>query len=1166
MIIRTSSSKSGIVKYLKYGQMKDRFFSRDELDKRIILDGDIDITDNIIDSISDDKNTKYFHITLSFKEDYLSSETLENISNDFKEFITNGYDENELNYYAEAHIPKIKSYYDIKGNKIIRKPHIHIVIPKLNLINGNSFDIKMTHIQKYMDAFQEQINDKYNLQSPKDNIRLNVNNEAFFTRYKNDNFKNNLDIKSKIFDLIMSNEKINSLNSLKDELSKQGFDFSIRNPNKKNESYINIKTDKKGINLKEIIFKSEFLELDKSAKLEHIKNGMKAKKANNIELTSMLNEWNNKALEFKHVPNLSKLERDKFYATNDNERKILLLKYHEDFNNKYKIKLKDGDNIDGLRAISRSELGSISRANERDINNLKNDFIRATTYESAPRRKQLIDRIIGRDQEEHRRNNFIVTKNTIKSYDSYLDTIKEDILNRKLEKEKPKFNELNLKIRADSFLELIEKTHGINPNQYFISKDKYGCDRIKCGDHNYNPLDFCLKELNLTFKESIKLLNNTINMQQYYNLMSNQNIDKNTYLKTEYSKWFGDFKSKKIHEKNSLKNDFKNELKQLELEYKNEKLLLKNVKKFDTNLTALQFDFNLKKDYLKDKFISDTKTQESFYNLEMNNAYRKFLTEKASAGDGVALEELRRLRINYDPLTNCIKNVDRYEEYRLNFTNKIDINGVVNYYKNEKLFLKDHGKTIDIIDAKTDTLKISLQLAQKKFGNKLDLNGDDEFKKQVVEIALKNNMKITFIDDFSREYFDKRKSELLNQNQIIIEQNEIIKNKNPTNIVLIAKEQVDTIKDGFFKETNIYTFIDKDTNEKYKTSSHKLDYLEKHDNLHLGEQYKFTITDNEITVKAANNNLIRNELRKTILEESSKDFLNEIKTTYNIDNVISNEKGVFIKIANDKFNKEHALFKVDDKFIKIIDPEIIQSLKNDNPKIGEQFQIVIPKIDNVHTLVDKTNTIIEKPPQIMNYNHIMEECKTLLPDHKNIIKNDVGTIISIKTVDIKGDVLDRVELQSLNGKLNVFYLKNKQHDLKPQELIYIRQAKYKQVDIIKLPDLKAQLETNNIFTQKDFGKIVDMGYKKIRDSQVFCVSVQTIINGEPTITRHHGEDIKNKIFASNLKINDPILISKQIEKSVKPLQKITKIKSLEKDMNLKIDKRIKLEKTQALSI
>jgi hypothetical protein len=130
MLIRISGGESGIKDYLEDGQKQGRDYSRDELDERVILDGDLKLTDALINKMAN-AGDKYMHITLAFKEDEINRDTLQAITQDFKEFAFSAFQDDECSFYAEAHLPRIKSYPHAKtGEQVERKPHIHIVIPK----------------------------------------------------------------------------------------------------------------------------------------------------------------------------------------------------------------------------------------------------------------------------------------------------------------------------------------------------------------------------------------------------------------------------------------------------------------------------------------------------------------------------------------------------------------------------------------------------------------------------------------------------------------------------------------------------------------------------------------------------------------------------------------------------------------------------------------------------------------------------------------------------------------------------------------------------------------------------------------------------------------------------------------------------------------------------
>jgi hypothetical protein len=68
MLIRISGGIQGIKEYLENGQKQGRDFSRDELDERVILAGDLEATDAVIQRMDND-GEKYLHVTIAFKDE-----------------------------------------------------------------------------------------------------------------------------------------------------------------------------------------------------------------------------------------------------------------------------------------------------------------------------------------------------------------------------------------------------------------------------------------------------------------------------------------------------------------------------------------------------------------------------------------------------------------------------------------------------------------------------------------------------------------------------------------------------------------------------------------------------------------------------------------------------------------------------------------------------------------------------------------------------------------------------------------------------------------------------------------------------------------------------------------------------------------------------------------
>lgn len=299
MIVRYGGGNDGIVDYLINGRKAERQYTRDELDHRVVLDGDLQTTDKIIDSIENKSQERYLHITLSFHESHVSNEVLKAIVDDYKKLLMNAYHPDEYSFYAEAHLPKIRHIQDNSTGELVeRKPHIHIVIPKVNLITEKFLnpvgDVTKGHTIEQLDAIQEFINNKYNLDSPKDYPRKDADYGKIISRVKGDLYKeHHSELKGELLSRI-ENEKIENYSVFKDIVAEYG-ELRIRNAGKTNE-YLAVKLpgDKKYTNLKSPLFRQNYIET-RTLTLE---------KPTHKEIEKRLNTWLNKtSQEIKHIFN-----------------------------------------------------------------------------------------------------------------------------------------------------------------------------------------------------------------------------------------------------------------------------------------------------------------------------------------------------------------------------------------------------------------------------------------------------------------------------------------------------------------------------------------------------------------------------------------------------------------------------------------------------------------------------------------------------------------------------------------------------------------------------------------------------------------------------------------------------------------------------------------------
>ena len=337
MLIRVSGHHDGVKQYLEDGRKVGREFSRDEMDERVVLDGDLDLTESIYRMIDAAPNVdRYLTITLSFKEDHIDRETLDAVVRDFKAYVFAAYRPDELNFYAEAHLPRVKSYVDEKTGALVeRKPHIHVVIPKLNLISGQSarpFGFDKLNLD-YIDAIQEHLNAKYGLASPKDNRRTEFSDASeMLSRYRGDLFRaDSRQLKERILDAMLDRhvEHVDDFMAL---LAEHGA-VRVRNAGRE-DAYPNVKPAgaDKGVNLKDYVFSREFIELPTDEKLlqlaadaaEHYIERQPAR-ATPEDIQARLDEWmGERAREVKYLNSGNTLQWQRYQQSSSGDRRLML--------------------------------------------------------------------------------------------------------------------------------------------------------------------------------------------------------------------------------------------------------------------------------------------------------------------------------------------------------------------------------------------------------------------------------------------------------------------------------------------------------------------------------------------------------------------------------------------------------------------------------------------------------------------------------------------------------------------------------------------------------------------------------------------------------------------------------------------------------------------------
>lgn len=356
MFVKYGSGTGGIKEYLEEGRMNGREVTRRELDDRVILEGDLDICDQIINSRETD-GKKYAHISLSFTEDELklNPDLLKQIVADYKKFALGdgAYQEDELYFYAEAHMPRTKT--EVKWNTqkkcyetVPRQIHVHIVIPTTNILTGKRaapFEAlnrqfgTADRLDAFTDAFQEDTNEKYGLTSPHDpaHSRDGFGGKAdIISRIKGDDFAGrkfkNHD-KLKMFRDEMLDSAIESEEAFKEMLVELGYEVAAKKGHGKNGDYLKVRptgTDEKYIRLDDDQFRTEFLNLTISQKLQgYADRKAEAYQANKpaaaAERARLRAEWGDRARAEKYMSYGCKAHKE-YLAASAEDKKLMLAK------------------------------------------------------------------------------------------------------------------------------------------------------------------------------------------------------------------------------------------------------------------------------------------------------------------------------------------------------------------------------------------------------------------------------------------------------------------------------------------------------------------------------------------------------------------------------------------------------------------------------------------------------------------------------------------------------------------------------------------------------------------------------------------------------------------------------------------------------------------------
>ena len=338
------------------------------------------------------------------------------------------------------------------------------------------------------------------------------------------------------------------------------------------------------------------------------------------------------------------------------------------------------------------------------------------------------------------------------------------------------FAQIKRELDARRLLAHLSKTHGVIPDKYEVTKGKDGGDRIKAGSRNLNVSDFLTQEMRLPFNEAAPILRQVYAAQQGREVIEAKSGPRRE-LWEAFRKAQPDQAKQKAQERQAQRNHAKARLGAIKAECKKkcleidsdstrtgkDKKAAKSIARMErvTKEMALREAVSAERQQLKEK-----------HRQPYQERYRAFLAERANKGDENALAELRRQRDTSPAPTgpNTIEGVshkrdekDRAAHLARALAYSIDRAGNVTYYADQtksRALVIDSGQRVTVAAAKdSQAVETGLRLAVQKFGPGLKIEGSDEFKRQVIEAALKTGLRVEFDSKAMNDELTRRRAE-----------------------------------------------------------------------------------------------------------------------------------------------------------------------------------------------------------------------------------------------------------------------------------------------------------------------------------------------------------------------------------------------------------------------
>lgn len=790
MLIRVRGGESGIKEYLETGRKDGRDFGRAELDERVILAGDLEQIDQVL-GVMNKSGEQYMHVTLSFREDDIPEGTLREIADEFRRFAMAAYREDEYAFYAEAHLPRIKGYTDQRtGDDVERKPHIHIVIPNWNLLSEKQMQPlgRVENQTNVIDAFQEQINARFGLASPKDHRRVAFTDESvMIARYKGDLFKGaGHDVKEKALGLILERD-VRNVEQLAGVLGELG-QVKERNAGR-DGAYLNLKPEgaARGVNLKDYVFTPEFLALpaaDKRAKLQgDVARGYEEagrQRPTPEKIAALLTDWREKrADEIKYLNSGHKAYKAYREAPPAEQTRILgdlRGRFYERYDTKEPT--HDRGHLAAVAENLRAADGNLrSAARHLDaIERAPRGFDQAERNVADRRARRAIGAAVARlvgDQAEvgDRAELAGAGERSVSPTDSREGRPIDSEIGQKAAQARRQpvrgrdIDRIKATLDAGKLLEYVARSHGVKVEKYAVAKDSSGADRIVCGRRHLNVSDFLTQEMRLPWKEAATLLRRVDGAERGEQARQQAAASRKA-LWERFSREYrpaqrrlrSEAWAKQKKDEKTRRDDARQRYQAKRREIQNDRSMKGPARRAALSIARMEKVTADKT--LRDEIARERDTMRAAWRLKPQDEFRDYLADRANRGDAEALTELRRQRLPAAPShSDGMRAADQSAAAANAFVPpnalpsavpiRYEVNGRghVTYIDADKSKLfTDTGRAVDFTRRDRQARELGLRLAVEKFGPKLALYGSDEYKAEMAKIAAEAGLRVTFAD------------------------------------------------------------------------------------------------------------------------------------------------------------------------------------------------------------------------------------------------------------------------------------------------------------------------------------------------------------------------------------------------------------------------------------